>query len=302
MEDFIKKTSDSLGETAKILFDPVINRLKNPIIGSFSISFLIINWKPILYIIFSEKSFDYRLDHFDLYYYGNRIEDAFYYLIMPLCISLLYSWVLPQITNKLENDKSNTILDEINRIHNQQDLKNKHSILYASQMREFQEKIAGTDDLKKLNKEIELLRIQITEKDKQLIIHNEEILALNKQITILNEPHKSSDLHHYQGLVEKLSKQMELVSFERKLNKDLLKYFDPNFSIHLEFKTNIDHQNEIENLVKFLFDKNIKVLNIEYNRIYFVNVLIDNIENIADYKEEISSRFELNLLDFIKLV
>jgi len=87
--DFIK----SLLESSK-------ERLKNPWLSSFIISWAVFNWKPISYFIYSDKSIEKILEGIP-----NYISDSYYWFfgfVGPLIVSLFYVLILPRIMIKFD--------------------------------------------------------------------------------------------------------------------------------------------------------------------------------------------------------
>ena len=68
-------------------------RIKNPIIGTFLISWVAINWRLIAILIFSNNSIENRIDYAEECY-----VDISTYFIIPLLVTLLYVIVLPYFT------------------------------------------------------------------------------------------------------------------------------------------------------------------------------------------------------------
>ncbi|EJK8623002.1 hypothetical protein R4E38_06945 [Morganella morganii] len=81
MKDFFANLFKCTSET-------MIERVKNPIVGSFVFSWLFFNWKVILILLFSDKSIDDKI---------NTISVLISYesFLFPLGFSFLYSWLLP---------------------------------------------------------------------------------------------------------------------------------------------------------------------------------------------------------------
>ncbi len=82
MKDFI----NTIFQTSK-------ERLKNPFIGSFILSWCIFNWKAILIIVFSAKTIEQKID-----LVSNNYFDINLLLWFPIIMALLYVLVLPYIS------------------------------------------------------------------------------------------------------------------------------------------------------------------------------------------------------------
>ena len=88
----------------KTLFANATERIKNPLIGTFLMSWIVFNWKAILVLLFSsldiEKRLSYLAEHF------NNIGNL---LIYPLIVALGYIFLLPYINlwiDKLLSDSN----------------------------------------------------------------------------------------------------------------------------------------------------------------------------------------------------
>ncbi|WP_343687851.1 hypothetical protein [Chryseobacterium gleum] len=69
------------------------DRIKNPFIGTFITSWIIFNWKPILFIIFSDKGVEDKID-----FIKDNYNDIWCYLWLPLISAVFYIAILPYIS------------------------------------------------------------------------------------------------------------------------------------------------------------------------------------------------------------
>ena len=72
------------------------DRVKTPITGSFILAFVIYNWRPILYLIFSDVTIEDKIDHI------NKTYCDIWALIGPLGIAIVYVAIVPYIMMGLE--------------------------------------------------------------------------------------------------------------------------------------------------------------------------------------------------------
>ena len=86
MKDFIKK----ILETSK-------DRLKNPLVGSFILSWLVFNWKGVLVVLFSSKSIEDRIS-----YVAKEDYSILLLLWLPLLMALFYVVILPYLSLVIE--------------------------------------------------------------------------------------------------------------------------------------------------------------------------------------------------------
>lgn len=69
------------------------DRIKNPFIGTFITSWIIFNWKPIIFIIFSDKDIEGKIN-----YIKDNYSDIWSYLWLPLISAIFYIAILPYIS------------------------------------------------------------------------------------------------------------------------------------------------------------------------------------------------------------
>ncbi|REL20499.1 hypothetical protein DYH52_02650 [Morganella morganii] len=79
---------DFFANLFKCTSETMIERVKNPIVGSFIFSWLFFNWKVILILLFGDKEIDDKI---------NSISALISYksFLFPLVFAFLYSWLLP---------------------------------------------------------------------------------------------------------------------------------------------------------------------------------------------------------------
>ncbi len=145
MIDLIKGITDSYKE-----------RLKNPLLSSFLFSWLIVNWKVVLVIVFSEISVLDRIRVVDSEY-----SEMKYLLWLPICASMFYVILLPYLMWGLDKV---TFLSWKGRkeFHHSQQI----------QVYEWKTQIA--------EKESELQLVKAGNRDKELL--NLELMKLQKQV------------------------------------------------------------------------------------------------------------------------
>lgn len=130
-------------------------RIKTPITAAFITAFLVYNWRPILYLLFSNALIETKINHI------NSTYCDFWAIVIPLIIALIYVGLVPYIMVGIEYCTKKAI--EGRKTHKSKqilfDLKNEKEI--ASE--EFQiEKIkTGHKEISELNNTIETLTLQI---------------------------------------------------------------------------------------------------------------------------------------------
>jgi hypothetical protein len=156
------------------LFEPLTtaysDRLKNPLIGSFVVSWLALNWKAISYFILGNEDILDKIQIIDQYF-----TCYLDYLIYPLLISLFYLLALPHIMNFFDKLNYNVIKDRKLKINNAliDDFDNKLKLV---------EKEVKIEDAKLDFRKASDLNSKISELQKQLDARDGTIDKLNNII------------------------------------------------------------------------------------------------------------------------
>lgn len=114
----MKDLLNTLKETTK-------ERIKNPFIGTYIFSFIIVNWKPILFLFFSDLKIEEKITFIEVKY-----TSLSYNFIVPLVISLIYTILLPYfmllieeiLKKSINGRKKNQVQQLFIDIKNQQSL------------------------------------------------------------------------------------------------------------------------------------------------------------------------------------
>jgi hypothetical protein len=133
-------------------------RIKNPFLGAFIISWVAFNWKPVIILFFSEKEVEQKISFINQNYLSIK-----YNLWLPLIFAILYVVLLPYImllfdrvsSKALEGRKENIVQQNIFDIKAKQRLAEEESILENIR--------AKFRDKADLNKKIEFLTDQLEE-------------------------------------------------------------------------------------------------------------------------------------------
>lgn len=97
IEQFKKTFTESYEKALDTFFEPIKNRFANPIVSSFAISWIVVNWKPVLFLIFSNNSILEKFDFIERTYYGNKGDNINYFLWIPLFMGIIYTIAMPFI-------------------------------------------------------------------------------------------------------------------------------------------------------------------------------------------------------------
>ncbi len=145
------------------IFQTSSERMRNPVVGSFILSWIVFNWKSITTLIFSNKIIENRID-----YISQNFVDIWYQLYYPLFFTVFYVLLLPYLTLGIDYilsyakiKRKETATDEIIK-----DFKDKQKI--AVEERIFEEAKAGNAEISELNEKISDLTKVNEEKQKTI--------------------------------------------------------------------------------------------------------------------------------------
>ena len=172
----------SLKEIFSSLLDSTKERLKNPILGAFVFSWLAINWRIVLILLFSSKTVEQRISYIE----ENFINIWFYFWI-PLFISIFYIAILPYLMLGLDLLLKKVILNRrtVSKDHRIKELQNRQDI--AKEQSKLEKIVAGTAELSEVNRENENLKKQLESLRKQIESKNATIEDQLNQINELSE-------------------------------------------------------------------------------------------------------------------
>lgn len=203
-------------EIIKSFFETSKERIKNPLVGAFIISWLFMNWKAIFIALFSNNTILERIELIELNY-----SSIFSYLITPLLIALFYVIILPYLmwggideliqtstTGRKKNLRKQIIID----------YRGKQEI--AIEESKLEDLKASYRDKADFNKQIEQLRNQLDEREET---HKSNLLELDK----LNEENEELRNLVSKNSGDKSNTESAIFNklYERFLNSDLYDYF-----------------------------------------------------------------------------
>jgi predicted transcriptional regulator len=138
-------------------------RLKNPLIFSFLISWVAFNWRPLFTLILSEQKIEERINYITTNF--NETQFTLYY---PLFVSLGYvvllpyfTWIIEKIVQFAKSGRKENLINE--QIY---DLKGKQKI--AKEERNYEEEKAGNVEISELNNKILELSKKNEERQKEI--------------------------------------------------------------------------------------------------------------------------------------
>jgi len=250
-------------EFLNTFFQASNERLKNPLLFSFLISWIAFNWKSIFVLLLSTKKIEERITYITKNY--NEIECTLYY---PLIFSLGYVLLLPYFTWFIESlvrfakagRKENFINEQL------ADLKGKQKIV--KEERKYEEERAGNVEISDLNTKINQLTIANEEKQKSIESLNIDLTELKKEKNKLEQyiNLESPDEGEYSD-EQKINLDNEYESF---LKTEVSTYFEQIGTEISQFKS-IPKNTDLIVIEKLIFNGLItKVDDIENQRVYYL--------------------------------
>lgn len=169
-------------EIINSILDSAKERLKNPLLGSFIFSWIIFNWKPIFYIIFSTNSIENKINFVSECY--SLLNNNFWF---PLLFSVFYIVVFPYILWAFDKLSSIAIIGRKENVLklNISDIRNKQKI--AIEESELENIKASYRDKADLNKKIEILNNQLNDKEEIIEMQNIELNKIKNEENKLKE-------------------------------------------------------------------------------------------------------------------
>ena len=246
-------------ELLKSFLKTTEERIKNPFIGSFITSWILFNWKPILYLIFSSKDIEQKILYIETTFtiiwcllIFPLLSAIFYVLILPY-LNLLFDWLL-----RYSSLKKNILLIDKQKqiIQNQKELAIEEIKLEEAKT-EFRER-------KTHNKLLEDLQLKNT--------INEELLELEKNTN--------------QKIIEELKRELkkredmtlaELKNSEKRYNQSRMemntlndKLFEKDNELQ-KFKSMLNNENYSKNRGSIIsFENDIELIeSFEGNKIIY---------------------------------
>jgi len=227
-------------------------RVKNPFISSFTIAWVIINWKPILIIIFSTLTIEERVEFVSLNYL--RLNN---YFIIPLLVAVFYTLILPYIMLGFQRILKNANRYKIVNYYDEEILRVEKKSEVALREVELERIRAKTADLSDLNEQIENLKSHVD----QLKTSSRE---KDEMINVLQRDFEKS--------------KIEFDMLNHKYRNELDKNF-PDGGSDAEFRFFIEEEGKVEllSLLGSAFDNGIKEVSFSKNKNdnKYINYFID---------------------------
>ncbi|RJE74495.1 hypothetical protein [Reichenbachiella sp. MSK19-1] len=196
--------------------DTTKERIKNPFIGAFFLSWIAFNWKPILIMLFSSDGIVDKIEFVE-----NEHTNLIFNLWLPLVFATFYVALLPYLMWLFDKVSSKAILGRKESFVEQQifDLHSKQKL--AEQESYLEDIRASFRETADLNKKIEILTNQISERDSTIELLKSQVLSAQEEQNTLQDylrQQDNSSLSNEQ--ISKLKKEYE--DFEK---SDLYEFF-----------------------------------------------------------------------------
>ncbi|WP_143151723.1 hypothetical protein [Flavobacterium segetis] len=250
-------------EFINTFFQASNERLRNPLIFYFFISWIAFNWRPIITLFLSEKKIEERIN-----YIGTNFNDIQLTLYYPLFVSLGYVILLPYFTLLIEKIVQLAKIGRKNNYVNEKisDFVGKQKI--AKEERKYEQEKAGNAEISELNTRIEeLLR---TNDEKQKSIDSLKIdLTNEKKERNKYEQYISLDSQDDLEYSIELKKQLD-EEYEDFLKTEVSTYFERIGTEISQFKS-IPKNTELIIIEKLIYSGLIKKVDDDENqRTYFI--------------------------------
>jgi len=230
----------------KTIFKSTEDRLRNPFIGTFITSWVVFNWKPILYLLFSTEIIRDRIT-----YVSSCYNDVWCYLWLPLIFAILYNSVLPYLSLLFEylvsfsiKSRNDVSLKAKKAILALQIEIEKNAITLEEEKTTFRERKSHNAMVENLQDQVGLLNLKLEEANhNSFIIGNTALLEKEDNLKILNQTIKSYE--------DKVGLINEELSQEKSKNKEITKESSEDRSLLAKYELTIQNLNDQLAIEKF---------------------------------------------------
>ncbi|MGS4345078.1 hypothetical protein ACKUSY_05600 [Myroides odoratus] len=207
------------------IFKTTEERLKNPFVGSFIISFIAFNWKPILIVIFSNIPIEDRVS-----YVSNNYSDVAYLLVLPLLLSLFYVLFLPKIMCWIDENTFESFKKRNKHLYSSKEIDIQGQISIAEKEVELENKKAESKDKADLNAEIKNLKNTISSKDLEI----ENLKSISEDINKVNleSSKKDKTIKELENKINVIKEKEEIYLFDyERIPDSILESFVDNLRL-----------------------------------------------------------------------
>ena len=146
----------TITELLKDIVEGAKDRLKNPLSGAFVWAFIIFNWRPLIFLMFSDKSIEHKIIDINYEYC------SVWTIIVPLGMALIYTIGLPFFMLLIENLVQKTNEKRIENTYKTRGVKMDGKIELATKEFTLQNKRTGNKAIEELQDENDTLKAQIS--------------------------------------------------------------------------------------------------------------------------------------------
>jgi len=184
LSKIIDKATDKATEVIDTFIEPIKVRLSNPFLCSLIIAFILVNWRPILYITFSKTSIEEKISYININYYSSAFGNLWMYVILPIVISSVYTFGIPWFNNLVDYINSKPLKEKRKTEHDLTIEEYKRKVLYAQEEHKIKIAQSGSLELSSLTAQIQNLHNDVNVKSKRLSelenINNDQKIQLSE--------------------------------------------------------------------------------------------------------------------------
>lgn len=205
---------NSIKEFCSSIYQSSSERMKSPIIGTYVLSFIIVNWRAFLVLIFSNSTIENRIKLVDVTWYNSKA------IWLPGIITGIYIFIIPYAHLLIDKFLSWYRKYEIIKEHEARKTLLINQASEASLERQVADAKAGTSEINDLQEKVQVLTTQnqilSSQSTTQIENHNRTLEENKNKIRQLNEELTSKN----KELEKNSSKQMI------ELPEDISTYFN----------------------------------------------------------------------------
>lgn len=212
----LKGTLKGITDTGKETIETAKGRFQNPIIGSLIIATLFFLWKPILFLVLSDKPIENRITYIE-----NRFHYEWYEWLFPLFATAFYVLAVPFLVlwvGKLLTDVNKGISDNDR-------LQKEHDLLRDI---EYEEKKISLLNRQNVNEKIDNLSDKLKNRELEIENLNQQNAEMQEELTerLKKEKQAEKERQELLEMVRSTGKENEALREEARLKyKELKKDF-----------------------------------------------------------------------------
>ncbi len=237
-------------EFLQTLFKSTEDRIKNPFIGAFLTSWILFNWKPILFLIFSSENIKEKI-----IYISDNYTDIWCYFLLPLLSAIFYIGILPYVNLgfewlvKFSISRRNNVSLETRKANLELQIEvAQNEIIIEEAKTTFRERNSHNMMVENLQNQIAALSLSLEEANYNLVnistLNIEQKNELNQTITTVKNE-----------LKEQANRLNNIISDEKSKYRELLDNYTNDKNILAKYEFTIADLTDDLTLEKFRFDR-----------------------------------------------